>query len=108
MQHRDASWVVAQILDRISATDSDPSAIQLHRDFGRIGQAQQLDVRYYSIRFLKFQNMVVIAEVHTSSTHLFAEHIELIRIPSPIIKRKVPFVCRVWALMPWRGTDNVG
>src|SRR5205809_7735937 len=108
MQHSDASRVLAQIIDWISASDSHPSAIQLHRDFGRIGQAQQLNVRDNSTRFFKFQNVIVIAELHTGSTHLLSYHIELVSIPSPVIKRKVSFVCRVRILMPWRGTDNVG
>src|SRR6266581_8263913 len=108
MQHRDAGGVVAQILDRISASDSNPPAIHLHRDFGRIGQAHQLDVRYYSIRFFEFENVIVIAELHAGSTYLFSDYIELIRIPSPVVKRKIPLVCRVWILVPWRGTDDIG
>ncbi len=107
MQHRDAGWVVAQILDRISASDSNPPAIHLHRDFGRIGQAHQLDVRYYSIRFFEFENVIVIAELHAGSAYLFSECIELIRIPSPVIKCKAPFVCWVCALMSGRRTDDV-
>src|SRR5258707_5197644 len=107
MQHRDAGWVVAEVLDRVSASDGDPSAVQLHRDFGRIGQAQQLDVRDHSIGLFEFQNVIVIPELHACSTYLLSDLIELIGIPSPVIERKVCLVCRVWVLMAWRRTDDV-
>src|SRR5258705_5160757 len=51
--------------------------------------------------------MIVIAELHAGGTYLFADHIELVRIPSPIIQRKAPFVCRIRALVSGRGTNNV-
>jgi hypothetical protein len=86
VKHGDAGGVVFEVFDGVSTTDDDPAAIHFEGDLGGIGDAEELVVGDDAVDGVKFGCVVVIAETDAGGVDFFAEYVELVGVPAPVVE----------------------
>ena len=106
VEHGDAVAEFVEERDGVASADDDPAAVHFYGDFGGVGEAHEFDEGSGAVGGGELDGVVVVAEFHAGGGDFFADLVELVGVPFPVVHDE-SFAVLVGGGFAGEGTDDV-